>query len=344
MPTLHTVEEWQRRQREEKEKERRQKQASAEILSGYRASELSADDVKLKALREEERRRKQEAEQTLRNFKKLEEPGIKTRAATAQRQSSNIPLPVNAGGGAGDDSADIAFGSVSAIKANFDDTFSRNGTINNNQMNASTSGLVESQPESLENEAVTALATAATQSNEMDAFTVGTSAPDATDTTNLATTNNSFGVDTSAGSNAVAAKENGFASSPPYSMTVEDRGNILTSLEASVAPTSTLVSFTFGVITDHATEDGTWVSAYRNALVKVLGAPVGVTLDDVELSSCVRDESFMDPRPMVKRFIITARVRVKSTQQYQEPQIIRTTVWDVVREAIQNGQLSDRYA
>ena len=128
---LMTVEESQRKQRMEKERDRKQKLATAELLSNYRLQGLSEEEIKMKVLREEERRKKMDAEQRLREFKKLDEPmANKTRAQRSnnnnnqqdqqQDQQQHIPPPVNAGGGGDQDTDDpITFGSVSAIKANF---------------------------------------------------------------------------------------------------------------------------------------------------------------------------------------------------------------------------------
>ena len=307
-PDLLAVEEWQRRQRAEKEKERQQKQASAEILSGYRASELSADALKLKELRERERLQRQQAEETLRNFKKLEEPLHK--AKTVSQPQAAYPTPVNAGGGSGQE--EVAFGSVEAMKANFDDSSSHyvdfmtssGGMANGVPMNNGGPPVADSKV-ALASETPSPSFIPDNATDEAAVF-----APTGAESTTTIPSEKKFTTNDT-------LMESAPALAPPVALPTE------TPIVPLPAPTT--VAFSFGVITDK-NDKVALTTAYQQGLERVLQQ------SDISFRSVTRDMSFTGASPSIVRYVLTA---VVPTDQ------AAAAVYETVGRAIQGGQLLD---
>ena len=295
------MEEWQRRQREEKEKERRQKQASVEILSGYRGT-VSEEEIKLKALRDEERQKKIEAEQRLREFKKLEEPMARHKTAAQQPGGNNIPPPVNAGGSEHADDP-ITFGSVSAIKANF------SGSPQHSTSNYDPTRISQVPMEFDEPATATATTTTSTDNHEFHALAFAGQAEGMTATTlsPTPTTENVLTADTATAANGgdvaiptahqsttVAQQQQHETPPPSSSRTTNDT-------ETTTTTTLTTVYFKFGVISTN-THDPNLLAPYMAAVQSMLPPATAVRVHDVQA-----DDSFVRPGG-IQRVLVTVCV------------------------------------
>jgi hypothetical protein len=287
------VEEWQRRQRAEKEKDRQQKQATAELLSGYRASELDAEALKLKEIREQERLKRQEAEATLRNFKKLEEPLHKSKSTSAKDDAQKRPVPVNAGGGGSQHNEDdnIPFGSVSALKANFNDS-----SFSQSQHSASSSNNERITSVALPMEALPPLA------DTVPPFLPGEVPPTNAVPTVIFDETAAF-VDKKTGKEHTA------------------------SLPVALPPT---VTFCFGIITNNInsskSDDGsqTVAQAYRQGLATVLQTSVNA----IRLQSVTRDTSFPSP---ALRYIVKVQVVLGTADTSLAPSTVFETIRSAIQ-------------
>ena len=347
------VEEWQRRQRAEKERERQQKQASAEYLSGYRASQLSEEEVKLQAIKEEERRKKAEAAERLRNFKKLEEPNAINKSPVKTTQGVFVPPPANVGQ---QTQEDIAFGSVSAMKANLEDSFSHPTT--------STTSPIKNAPKTTQ-----AAAAAAAAMPTMEPLDSAAAVP--TEPSNGGMVNSEMPAAAPA-AQVQTLLEDPFAKSPqaatPYNFAAAPTVETIPSPPANVVPppvAETLpqppqpftVYFKFGLITDGSSspssspDDVKVLDSYTQAIRTILNdtttgsnGNVG-TLQSVTILETARDTSFQDDhgRPDVYRLLVTVAVVWQPAAEHEDdPAAIRTIVWNAVGHAIQSGQLLEQ--
>eukprot|EP00977_Amphora_coffeiformis_P005199 scaffold1112_cov92-Amphora_coffeaeformis.AAC.35 len=365
---MKIVEEWQRRQKEEKDKDRRQKQATAELLSGYRGQGLSEEEIKLKLLREEERQKKLEAEQRLREFKKLEEPMARHKNANnhnnSQQQQGAIPLPVNARGSEHTDDP-ITFGSVSAIKANFNGNASFSQPSNRSQSTDDPTRISEVPPSA-------SVAVTEPVAGDVNAYQeVSSLAPNdgatTTTTTTLAPPISSTEEDNNNNNDGITMEQQprggGFDFMAKADTATKNEGGTDAAAHSTppvafqetppLTATSTTVYFKFGVISTQIDNNPQLLPPYRQAIEFILAESSNMMNADVtavRIHTAQPDADFTaqqspsrSDRPSVKRVLVTIGVDLQvignNTATADNVETVKQHVYQTVGQAIQTGQL-----
>lgn len=288
------------------------------MLNGYRRDGLSEEEVKLRALRETERRQKYEAEARWHNFKKLEEPMARPRQQQQHPQSPHggPPPPVNAGEHAEDPV--IAFGSVSAMKANFNhDSFSSR---------QSHGGPPTETEDPVQDDLITRQQPP-TPTDPVDAdpsettTTTGGGPPPAVEPVH----HDADTTTTTTGAVVSASQANDAAT---------------TVVEPTTATTTTTIHFRFGIISTHA-DDPYLVDPYLRALREDV-LPPSSTVMTVHAVRVEPDDAFTATSSSeVKRVLVTVAVELSSSSSQEDGGVDerKRNVYETVGRAIQSGRL-----